>query len=87
MNKYEALGRYTEAKEEFDKLKQRRTVFANKIAETAQYLSSSNTKNLQEKTLEISEMLNQLTVLNDEALELVDQINQYAEICERPKVS
>ncbi|HDR1523635.1 TPA: hypothetical protein QB462_002215, partial [Pasteurella multocida] len=42
---------------------------------------------LKKTSAEITEMLEQFIKINNEALELVAEINQYAEVCERPKVS
>lgn len=87
MNKYEALGRYIEAKEELEKLTQKREIFAEKIKEASLHLQGNSSSTLKRVSAEISEMLAQFTETNNRAAELVEQINQYAEICERPKVS
>lgn len=87
MNKYEALGRYIEAKEEFEKLKQRRSVFVDKIAETTPHLQAQSCKSIQKVALELNEMLHQLTQINEEAITLLENVNEYAEICGRPKVN
>lgn len=87
MNKYEALGRYVEAKEQLVKLTEKREIFAEKIKESSQHLQGLNATNSKKTATEIAEMLSQFTQINDEALKLVTEINQYSEICERPKVS
>lgn len=87
MNKYEALGRYIEAKEQLAKLTEKREIFAEKIKEASLHLQGLNTINSKKTATEIAEMLAQFTQINDEALKLVTEINQYAEICERPKVN
>ncbi|AMM81528.1 hypothetical protein [Pasteurella multocida] len=87
MNKYEALGRYIEAKEKLEKLTEKREIFAEKIKQSSQYLQGLNASQSKKTAAEITEMLEQFTKINDEALELVAEINHYAEACERPKVS
>ncbi|AFF24626.1 TPA: hypothetical protein SIC75_001217 [Pasteurella multocida] len=87
MNKYEALGRYIEAKEKLAKLTEKREIFAGKIIDASQHLQGISATSLKKTSAEITEMLEQFIKINNEALELVAEINQYAEVCERPKVS
>lgn len=88
MNKYEALGRYVETKEELEKLQRTREMFAMKMSGQVQNLQGKGSaKNLQRIATEMAETLEQFSECNEKCANLVEQINQYAEICERPKVS
>lgn len=85
MNKYEALGRYIEAKEKLAILTEKREIFAEKIKQSSQYLQGSDATTAKKTAMEIAEMLAQFTTINDDALKLITEINQYAELCGRAK--
>ncbi|AHG83072.1 hypothetical protein F543_2080 [Bibersteinia trehalosi USDA-ARS-USMARC-189] len=87
MNKYEALGRYVEAKEELEKLQRTREIFAVKMSEQVHSLQGKGAKNLQRIASEMAETLEKFNECNEKCADLVEQVNEYAEICGRLKVS
>lgn len=93
MNKYEALGRYTEAQEQLAKLNCQREIAINQMETYWHELKySSGTRNIENQTsinsaiLKIETLLEQYKKANEEVLALTEQINQYAEFCDKPKI-
>lgn len=93
MNKYEALGRYTEAKEQLEKINRQREVAINQIDSYLHDLKYPHgARNIENQTriknaiLKVETLLEQYKKANEEVLDLTEQLNQYAELCDKPKI-
>lgn len=89
MNRYECLGRYTEAYEEFERLERLLKLSVEQIAAVSLDFSLSN-QLYQDESMEILESLSILVEkhkkLNKELVERVEQLNQLAESCDKPAI-
>lgn len=88
MNKYEALGRYIEAKENYDKAVRMQALFIEQLKDKAEALNNERgSKTATSKNLQaLDDLLAQVKQSHQQRQELAEVANQYAELCEKPKV-
>lgn len=92
MNKYEALGRYIEAEEEFVALRKERALLVEQIDSTflklkdLNYSRSEPSKGINDIIERAEILLPKLKELNGKVQLKAEQMNQYAELCNKPQV-
>ncbi|OOF68523.1 hypothetical protein BKG95_03740 [Rodentibacter pneumotropicus] len=94
MNKYEALGRYTETQEMLEKAKKEREMVVDSIYHSAGNLQrdlvnerTARIKFTPEKELErIKISTEKLEQIQQQIIELSQTLNHYADFCDRPKI-
>ena len=92
MNKYEALGRYIEAEEELTALRKERELFVEQIDSIFLKLKDLNYSRIEpiqgiNNIVECAEiLLPKLKKANGKVRLKVEQMNQYAEWCNKPQI-
>lgn len=92
MNRYEALGRYVEAKEKLDLLKSERDITITQLEKAFIGLKHINNfgfetqSDIQSATQYIETLLERYKALNNDITALVTESNQYAELCDKPQI-
>lgn len=95
MNKYEALGYYTELNETLTKLKDERSFLVSELSRAAQRLERNliNEKGVHQKPFNPEQELSyiatnsgKITELQVKIKELIEQINYYAQFCDKPQI-
>ncbi|THA06722.1 hypothetical protein [Rodentibacter pneumotropicus] len=92
MNKYEALGRYIEAEEEFNILRKERELLIEQIDSTflklknLNYTRSEPIQGINDITERTEILLPKLKETNEKVRLKAEQMNQYADLCNKPKI-
>lgn len=94
MNKYEALGHYTELSETLDSLKKEREFLVSELARAAQRLENDliNEKGIMATPFNPEKNLTQIATSSKKIEEIqtqiqvtVEKINHYAKFCDKPQ--
>ena len=92
MNRYEALGRYVEAKEKLDRLEREREITTTQLEKAFSGLKHINNfgfepqSDIQSTIRDIETLLERYKALNNDITALVTESNQYAELCDKPQI-